>query len=286
MFMALDRPLTQAASADVHAVWSPRAWTPALRLSALIHGVALLGVVLAPRHWPVFLGLFAANHLLLFALTLWPRGRWIGANLTRLPHAAAARGEIALTFDDGPDPRVTPQVLELLARHRARASFFCIAERAAAHPALVREILRCGHSIENHSDRHAYSFAARGWFWTVREVRSAQERLTALCGEPPRFFRAPAGFRNPLLDPILARLGLRYVSWTRRGYDSVRGDADAVLRRLTRGLAAGDILLLHDGDPARTREGVPVVLEVLPRLLEKIEACGLKPVPLPSAFDG
>ena len=69
------------------------------------------------------------------------------------------------------------------------------------------------------------------------------------------FFRAPAGFRSPLLDPVLAGLGLRYVSWTRRGFDTVDGNAAAVLRRLTRRLTAVDVLLLHDGARARTPEG-------------------------------
>jgi peptidoglycan/xylan/chitin deacetylase (PgdA/CDA1 family) len=89
-----------------------------------------------------------------------------------------------------------------------------------------------------------------------------------------------------LLDPVLAGSGLRYVSWTRRGFDTVDGNPEAVLARLTRGLAAGDVLLLHDGARARTRAGEPVVLAVLPRLLERIAAAGLKSVPLPVACGG
>ena len=84
---------------------------------------------------------------------------------------------------------------------------------------------------------------------------------------------------------MLARTGLRYVSWTRRGYDAVRADAAGVLRRLTRGLAAGDVLLLHDGSSARTSGGQPVVLQVLPALLEQVAAQGLKAVTLPAALD-
>ena len=83
----------------------------------------------------------------------------------------------------------------------------------------------------------------------------------------PRFFRAPAGLRNPFLEPVLARESLQLVSWTRRGFDTVNGSARAVLGRLTRRLRAGDILLLHDGHAARTAAGTPVILEVLPRCL-------------------
>jgi hypothetical protein len=89
------------------------------------------------------------------------------------------------------------------------------------------------------------------------------------------------GFRSPLLDPVIARLGLRYVSWTRRGFDTAERNPDIVFARLTRGLAAGDILLLHD---RLTGGGEPPVLTVLPRLLDAIATAGLKPVSLPMAL--
>jgi len=100
----------------------------------------------------------------------------------------------------------------------------------------------------------------------------------------PRFFRAPAGLRNPFLDPVLVRLKLRLASWTRRGFDTVSADADAVFRRLASPLKVGDILLLHDGHAAHTRAGRPVILEVLPRLLETLSARQLKSVTLRSAL--
>jgi hypothetical protein len=90
--------------------------------------------------------------------------------------------------------------------------------------------------------------------------------------------------RNPFLDYALTRLGLQLVSWTRRGYDTRNADADDVLARLTRELAAGDILLLHDGHARRAAHGMPVVLDVLPRLLDALEVAGLRPVTLRAAF--
>ena len=95
--------------------------------------------------------------------------------------------------------------------------------------------------------------------------------------------RAVAGLRNPFLEPILARHGLQLASWTRRGYDPRNADPAQVLARLTRGLAAGDILLLHDGHGATTAAGQPVVLAVLPPLLAALRARGLKPVTLDAA---
>ena len=269
------RPDTSTRAAGA---WRP---APAIRLSAWWHAGCVVVVIVQPALWPWALLALLANHLLLSAAVLWPRGRVLGPNLTRLPPAAAARNEISLNFDDGPDPEVTPRVLDLLDRYRARASFFCIGEKAAAFPALVKEIARRGHSVENHSHHHAPVFAFYGLGGLRREVDTAQAAVAAITGRAPAFFRAPAGFRSPLLDPVMASRGLRYVSWTRRGFDTVHGNAGAVLSRLIRGLAAGDILLLHDGSSARTRSGEPVVLEVLPALLEQIAARGLKPVTLP-----
>ena len=108
-----------------------------------------------------------------------------------------------------------------------------------------------------------------------------RDRVT---GQRPSCFRAPAGLRNPFLEPVLHRLGLSLVSWTRRGFDTREGDAQRVLARLTRGLAAGDILLLHDGNAARTARGEPVLLEVLPLLLERLRADGLRAVTLPEGL--
>jgi peptidoglycan/xylan/chitin deacetylase (PgdA/CDA1 family) len=252
--------------------WRP---APAVGFSLLLHAAAVATLVASPGLWPWVIGGLAANHFLLSAAVLWPRGRILGPNLVRLPAAAAARNEVSLNFDDGPDPEVTPRVLDLLDRHQARASFFCIGEKAAAFPELVREIARRGHSVENHSHCHPYAFAFFGLARLRREVDAAQAAIAGLTGRAPEFFRAPAGFRSPLLDPVMAACGLRYVSWTRRGFDTVSSNADAVLQRLTRGLKPGDILLMHDG--------APVVLAVLPALLDQLGARGLKSVTLPDA---
>lgn len=261
--------------------------TPMPRLiqaSLLWHLLALVALWLWPGRWGWVLLALALNHGLITATGLWPRSTWLGPNLRRLPPAAAARGEVALTLDDGPDPEVTPQVLVLLRHHGAKATFFCIAERALAHPALVAEIVAQGHSVQNHSHRHRHTFSLLGPRGFEAELRRAQQALGGLTGQAPRFFRAPAGLRNPFLQPVLARLGLSLTSWTRRGFDTREADAQRVLARLTRGLAAGDIVLLHDGHCARNAAGQPVVLQVLPLLLAHLQHAGLRCVTLPEAF--
>jgi peptidoglycan/xylan/chitin deacetylase (PgdA/CDA1 family) len=251
-----------------------------------LHAGGAAAVAALPELWaPIVAGL-AANHAVLFTASLLPRSQLIGRNLVRLPAAAGRRGEVAITFDDGPDREVTPRVLDLLDARGARASFFCVGERAATSPALVREIVRRGHSVENHSHRHSTGFGWYGPWRLARELGGAQRALADAAGVAPRFFRAPFGTRNPLLDRALAQLGLTLVSWTRRGYDTVDADAPRVLRRLVNGLGAGDVLLLHDGLTVRERRGEPTVLAVLPRLLERLADRGLKAVSLRSACDG
>jgi peptidoglycan-N-acetylglucosamine deacetylase len=246
-----------------------RRWSapPVLTASFGLHAVAAASIAVAPDTWPWALGAIALNHAGLTATGLWPRSRLLGPNLTRLPAPAAERRQFALTLDDGPDAEITPRVLDLLDSHGVRATFFCIAQRAAQHPALVRDIVARGHDVQNHSHAHRHNFSLSGPGALRREIERAQQVLTELTGQRPHCFRAPAGLRNPFLDPVLHRLDLHLVSWTRRGFDTVTADAQRVLARLTHGMAPGDIVLLHDGHARRTPNGLAVVLEVLPRLL-------------------
>lgn len=248
---------------------------PAVTASIGLHAVAAGAAVFVPGAFWWALGGIALNQVGLTVAGLWPRSRLLGPNRTRLPDAAVQRRQFALTLDDGPDPEVTPRVLDLLDAHRTRATFFCIAERAQAAPALVREIVARGHDVQNHSHSHRHHFALLGPRALAREIERAQRVLADLTGVRPHCFRAPAGLRNPFLDPVLHAQNLNLVSWTRRGFDTVSDDADRVLARLTHGMAAGDIVLLHDGHARRDARGVPVVLEVLPRLLAQTSALGL-----------
>ncbi|OGV76540.1 MAG: polysaccharide deacetylase [Methylotenera sp. RIFCSPLOWO2_02_FULL_45_14] len=260
-------------------------WHPTLliKLSVMLHVLALISLVVAPDLWQWALAVLIGNHLLISAVGLWPRSNWLGPNWTQLPTAAARRNEIALTIDDGPDSVVTPQVLDLLDRFHAKATFFCIGNRASQYPDLCREIVRRGHAIENHSQQHRHYFSLLGMGGFTREIQTAQDMLFSITGARPKFFRAPAGLRNPFLQPVLSRLGLRLVSWTVRGFDTQVKDAEKVKNKLLSGLRPGAILLLHDGNAARTNESIPVILAVLPSLLDAAEKAGLHFVTLQEA---
>jgi peptidoglycan/xylan/chitin deacetylase (PgdA/CDA1 family) len=251
---------------------------PFLVASGLLHLAGFAALAVAPRHWRPLVGVLLADHLALVAAGLWPRSQLVGPNLVRLPAARAAAGEVALTFDDGPDPAVTPAVLDLLDHHGAHASFFAIGRRAERHPELIAEIARRGHRVENHSYRHTHRFSLLGPRAAGREIDRAQELLTAAAGRAPRWFRAPAGLRGPLLELLLAPRSLGLASWTRRGFDTVRGDPARLAARLTRGLAGGDVLLLHDGSGAIAPDGRPVVLSALPKVLAALAERGLQGV--------
>lgn len=255
-----------------------------LRLTLVWHALALVLLMWQPSQWPLALAAVALNHLVLTWHTLWPRSDWLGPNIDRLPEASVALRQVSVTIDDGPDPMITPQVLDLLDQAGVKATFFCIGQAVVDHPMLAREIVQRGHDIQSHSAVHRHDFSLLGPSGYAQEVGRAQAMIEQVTGRRPAFFRAPAGFRNCFLEPVLYRHGLQLVSWTRRGFDSRDGAAETVLARLTRGLAPGDILLLHDAGVGRTPTGQALILAVLPALLAHCAAQGLTPVRLCDAL--
>lgn len=260
-------------------------WRPTLLIiiSAILHMLLIIVLIIRPDLWKWILALVICNHLLLAVVGLWPRSNWLGPNWTKLPVAAAHRNEIALTIDDGPDPTVTPKVLELLDTLNVKATFFCIGDKVAKHPELCREMVRRGHAIENHSQQHRLNFSLFGIKSITHEVVAAQETIANITGIRPGFFRAPAGLRNLFLDIVLNRLGLRLASWTIRGFDTKFRNAEKVKNKLLSRLQPGAILLLHDGNAARTKEDVPIILAVLPALLAEAKKANLRFVTLKQA---
>ena len=219
----------------------PPRWRPSalLLVSGALHLGAAAALIARPRYWPWALGGFVANHIVLAGAGLWPRSQFLGPNLTHLPARSDLARGVAITIDDGPDPDITPQVLEQLDSQQARATFFCIGERVLQYPDLAQEILRRGHIIENHSQHHRHSFSLLGPQAMSAEISRGQESIFRVTGSSPLFFRAPAGLRNPFLDPVLTRLraaareldaaGLRYGE--RRCRCSIPPLGDAAARR-------------------------------------------------------
>ena len=175
-------------------------------------------------------------------------------------------------------------MLELLAAHDLRASFFLIGQRAERHPALCRAIVAAGHRVENHGYSHSHALSLFGPTRLAADIARAQAVIADASGQAPRFFRPTAGLRNLFLEPVLARQDLRLASWTRRGYDTREPRVDRVLQRLTRGLADGDILLLHDGHAARAGDGRPVIEHLIALLAQRLARAGLASATLHEAL--
>lgn len=160
--------------------------------------------------------------------------------------------KIALTFDDGPNPAVTPRLLELFERHSVRATFFLIGKFARACPDLVREISARGHLLGNHSDTHAnLFFQSRAGIRD--ELARCQDAIAASGAAPPRWMRPPYGYRNPFLREEAGRAGLSgVVLWSKICWDWKPQPPERLIRRLARvarsGRAQGDVVVMHDGD--------------------------------------
>jgi peptidoglycan/xylan/chitin deacetylase (PgdA/CDA1 family) len=223
------------------------------------------------------LGVYVVYHVVVAWGVLHPQSGVFGPNCRRM---ATSEPVVALTFDDGPHPEVTPRVLDILREHDARATFFLIGKWAERHPDIVRRIVAEGHQIGNHSWSHSYLF----WAWSPRLLREDLERgqrvLRSLSGTPCRWFRAPVGMKAPWLSDVLERLGLRLVSWEVRFFTRGAADPARLARTLRRRLAPGSVLMLHDGHD-RKPVGNPAVLDALPRLLESLSSLGYRCVSLP-----
>jgi peptidoglycan-N-acetylglucosamine deacetylase len=186
---------------------------------------------------------------------------------------ATPRREVWLTIDDGPDPDDTPRILELLAAHGARATFFVIGEKAAAQPSLIRAMAAAGHEVAHHTHTHPLA-----WFWCAsparvsRELDAGLEALREAGGRPTRF-RPPAGIKNLWLAGALRARGLTCVGWSARGRESWHADAATVVARVTRDLAPGAILLLHEGPGVPATMRVATIRGVLDALREQGYRC-------------
>ncbi|MBN1605223.1 MAG: polysaccharide deacetylase family protein [Polyangiaceae bacterium] len=192
-------------------------------------------------------------------------------------HGVAGQHRIALTFDDGPNPRTTRRVLAALGRAGHKATFFVVAAKAERHPDVMTEIRAEGHEIALHGYQHARFYS----LWSPRRIESdlarARSVLERTCGVRPSLFRPPVGHVSHLTAAGARRAGVQMVAWSVRALDGLRSaDPERVLRRVERGLRDGAIVLLHDA--AERDDYEPVTLGVLPRILELVKERGLRGV--------
>jgi peptidoglycan/xylan/chitin deacetylase (PgdA/CDA1 family) len=234
-----------------------------------------IALVMAGQPW-WGLALVMCGHALWLFSTMNPSCQWCGEVVTSLSQARVGEAvrsddgggkEVWLTIDDGPHPEDTPHLLDLLDAHQAKATFFFIGANAKKHPNLVRQVIKRGHEVANHTMNHP-----QYWYWAYgpgsaeREIDACQEVLSDIAEVKPKWFRAPAGFKNPIAQQHVEKLGMRVAGWSARGRDGVVTDKERVLQRLYAEIRPGGIILMHEGRVADS--GGRLAPQVLGALLE------------------
>jgi len=184
---------------------------------------------------------------------------------------------VALTFDDGPDPEVTPLLLDLLDLHSVSATFFVTGERAARHPSILRDILSRGHTIGNHSYHHFPFLMLKGIRTLRQEIESTQSCLAGF-GILPLAFRPPAGITNPLLRRVLLEQGMYCVNYSCRAVDIGNRRIGRLSEKVLKAVSRGDIIALHDIAPRHA--GTESLMAEFDALLGGLKEKGLEIVPL------
>jgi len=216
-----------------------------------------------------------------------PRAQLFGHTITRTEQAR----KLAITFGDGPNPAITPKLLDLLDRYKAKATFFVVGKYVRESPGLTKEILARGHTVGNHTETHPNMFFC-GPEETRTELLRCSEAIGQATWEEPRWFRPPFGFRSPWLVPIALSYRMRTVMWTLIPGDWRAKPAEWLIERMkpisehaqtlsakgktSPGATHGDILCMHDGDYARPNADREHTLKALEYWLPRWRDLGLE----------
>jgi peptidoglycan-N-acetylglucosamine deacetylase len=199
-----------------------------------------------------------------------PTGQWFGRAFHGLQRGSK---QIALTFDDGPNDPYTLKLLEVLAKHNVRATFFLVGRYVRQRPDIVREIARQGHAIGNHTFSHPLLVFRHG-LGIRNEIQQCRDAITDAVGEHSNLFRPPWGARRPAVFRIVRQLGLEPVMWSVTGYDWNAPSADYIEKRVAARIRGGDVVLLHDGGHAAFGENRSKTVEAVDRLIARYKANG------------
>ena len=244
----------------------------------------LLAVGVLYYGWPLLIPGLIAIALILLVTDAIARP---GSNLfyPTITHGPRDSKQVALSFDDGPDPEMTPRVLDILARHNAHATFFVIGRSLGAHPEIGRRMAAEGHAIGNHSWAHSRWQNFRGAAWQGQEIERGERAVAAVTGSStPVLYRPPVGLKSGELGLAAWRRGLTLVAWSLHSRDTRLKDPESVARRVLDKVRGGDIVLLHDGHdlPGQKR---PLCADALHLILEGLSEKGLECVTVPELLN-
>lgn len=229
-------------------------------------------------NWPVayIVGLILVWVVgLLFYGCAVPGSQLLGPSLVLGP---AGKKRVALTFDDGPTPPNTDQILNVLKAHGVPATFFVNGKLADRFPETLRRIVQEGHTLGNHTYTHLFLYL-KSKRRIEREIDRTQDAIERAAGVRPRVFRAPYGVRWFGLFRVLRRRGMCSVQWSGTGYDWIeKNTAEDIARKALKNLRDGSVILLHDGCGAREPGEVDhsTTVAALPAMIEEIQRRGFK----------
>ena len=219
-------------------------------------------------------GLAYAGYALPALAGAWP---WLRGPLGVEDRTSSGRG-YALTFDDGPHPRGTPAVLELLAAEAVPATFFLVGEQVRRNPSLPREIVDAGHEVALHCDRHR-NLLRLGPRQVREDIARAEDAIAAATGRAPVLYRPPYGVLNAAALRLANARGWRTLLWSHWGRDwQESATGESIAAKVTGGAGDGSVLLLHDADDYSAPGSWRRTLAALPAVIETMRGRGIEPV--------
>ena len=229
----------------------------------------VLLVALIGYHWQHDLPFFIYPVvLLIWSLLLFWGSYYVGSQfyIKTICAAVTRQKVIAISFDDGPAPDYTPQVLQVLQEHQVPAAFFCIGKRVLEHPGLFKQVHEQGHIIGNHSYSHATWFDLYSSTKMYADLQQMDAAMQEVLGLKPLLFRPPYGVTNPNLAKAIRKGGYIPVGWNVRSLDTVIKDNDKLLQRVVKGVRPGAVILFHDTSKA--------TLDMLPAFIAHVRGAG------------
>ena len=206
-----------------------------------------------------------------------PTGQWYGCTFTGLPRGTR---QLALTYDDGPNDPHTQRLLEVLAKHEVRATFFLIGRYVRQHPEIAREIVKAGHIVGNHTFGHPLLTFKRSS--EIRdELSDCRSALQDAIGEHSNLFRPPFGGRRPAVLRIARELGLTPIMWNVTGFDWNAPPSAVIEKKVAKQIRGGDVILLHDGGHKQMGADRSQTVLATDHLIAKYKAEGYEFVTIP-----
>lgn len=252
------------------------------RLSLVYAILLFLTIYLIVKNWPIskakamlfgIAGISAILILLSFTIT---KRQHLGKIIW---HGSVRTNYIALTFDDGPDIKYTPQILDILKENKVKATFFLVGRKVEKYPEIAKRIVEEGHIVGNHTYSHTNLLLDRKK--TVKkEIKRCEDAIVKNCGVVPYLFRPPYGFRTPLVYEVAEEKGYLVVLWSLSSHDWVSPGKERIINRVLKKSKNGAIILFHDSGGNRQQ-----TVDALPEIIKQLKNKGYNLVGIPEILN-